>query len=528
MKIFISVLKLLLGLVLIFGGLLGVLTLIDFKPDEKLTIDIENKQTQQLALNQELTMTSFNIGYAGLDQDQDFFADGGSKSRAESLERVNANLTGIWDYLKGVDFDFLLLQEVDLNSSRSFNVDQLDFFKNKLPDFSYVYGVNYRVPWVPVPLANPMGKVESGIITFSKCAINKAYRYDLPGKEKWPVQIFELDRCFTESRLPVAGGGELVLINLHLSAFDAGGLIRQEQLSYLKAYMASEYAKGNHIILGGDWNHNLPGSDPYSFGASEEWPFWLQNLPEDFELVGFNWASDSETPTVRTLAEAYQPGFNFLAIIDGFLVSDNVEIVNVKTSNQRFAYSDHNPVTLTFKLIDSSRKDGTSMGKQINEIYIAGGCFWGVEKYFKLIPGVVATTVGYANGNTVNPTYADVTQRNTGHAETVHVKYDSAIVSLQELLDKYFMIIDPTAVNRQGNDIGVQYRTGVYYVDANDEPIIIAALEDLQEEYSAPIAIEVEPLDNYYLAEEYHQNYLEKNPDGYCHIAEKLYERAGD
>ena len=353
MKIFFGLIKLILGLLLIFGGLLGVLTLIDFKPDEKITIDIENKQTTQLELNKEMKITTFNIGYAGLGKEQDFFADGGTKSRAESLDHVNANLTGIWNYLQNVDFDFLLLQEVDLNSSRSFKVNQLDFFKNKLTDFSYVYGVNYRVPWVPVPLANPMGAVESGIITFTKYEIDNAYRYDLPGKEKWPVQIFELDRCFTESRLPIAGGGELVLINLHLSAFDEGGLIRQQQLSYLKAYMASEYAKGNHIILGGDWNHNLPGSDPYSFAATEEWPFWLQNLPEDFAVEGFNWASDSSTPTVRTLAESYQPGFNFLAIIDGFLVSDNVEVVDVAASNLNFVNSDHNPVMMTFILKDS-------------------------------------------------------------------------------------------------------------------------------------------------------------------------------
>lgn len=164
--------------------------------------------------------------------------------------------------------------------------------------------------------------------------------------------------------------------------------------------------------------------------------------------------------------------------------------------------------------------------ESIREIYIAGGCFWGVEKYFKLIPGVVSTTVGYANGNTVNPTYQDVCYRNTGHAEAVHVKYDSAKITLRELLDKFFVIIDPTAVNRQGNDIGAQYRTGIYYIDAGDKPIIADALQDLQEDYSAPIAVEFGPLENYYLAEEYHQNYLEKNPAGYCHIPESLYEKA--
>jgi endonuclease/exonuclease/phosphatase family metal-dependent hydrolase len=350
MKFIKGLIKLILVLLLLFGLLLGILTLTDFKPDEKVKLDINNNQNKQLTLNQEITMTSFNIGFAGLDKSQDFFADGGINSRAESKERVEANLAGIWNYLEKVDSDILFLQEVDLASSRSYKVNQLEFFSNKLADFSYIYGVNYRVPWVPVPLANPMGKVESGIMTFAKCKIEQAYRFDLPGKEKWPIQIFELDRCFTETRFKVETVGELVLINLHLSAFVEGGLIRQQQLGYLRDYLANESKKGNYIILGGDWNHNLPGSDPYYFEQSEEWPFWLQNLPADFTMEGFTWALDKDTPTVRTLARNYQPGYNFLAVIDGFLVSNNVEIINVVTGNEGFEYSDHNPVSITFML----------------------------------------------------------------------------------------------------------------------------------------------------------------------------------
>lgn len=338
------------GLLVVFGLLLITLTLTDFKPKEKIALEINNNQNELLELNQNLTVTTFNIGYAGLDKDQNFFADGGTNSRAESKERVESNLAGIWNYLKDINSDFLLLQEVDLNSSRSFEINQLDFLKERLNNYSYIYGVNYRVPWVPVPLTNPMGKVESGIMTFSKYEINQAYRYDLPGKEKWPIQLFELDRCFTESRFKVDSGDELVLVNLHLSAFDEGGLIRQQQLNYLKEYIENEFKKGNHLILGGDWNHNLPGSDPYRFEHSEEWPFWLQNLPEDFTLENFSWASNNTTPTVRTLAQEYLVGYNFLANIDGFLVSNNVEIIKVVTSDEGFEYSDHNPVTLTFVL----------------------------------------------------------------------------------------------------------------------------------------------------------------------------------
>jgi len=162
----------------------------------------------------------------------------------------------------------------------------------------------------------------------------------------------------------------------------------------------------------------------------------------------------------------------------------------------------------------------------IKEIYLAGGCFWGTEKYFSLINGVIGTEAGYANGNTKNPSYEDVCCRNTNHAETVKVLYDTTTVSLEFILNMYFEIIDPTSINRQGGDRGTQYRTGIYYTDAGDRDIIEKSIDKLSEKYSKPIAIEVMPLVNYYPAEEYHQKYLEKNPNGYCHISPEKYENA--
>ena len=150
-------------------------------------------------------------------------------------------------------------------------------------------------------------------------------------------------------------------------------------------------------------------------------------------------------------------------------------------------------------------------------VYLAGGCFWGCQKYFDLIPGVMETQVGYANGPTENPTYEDV-KHDSGHAETVRVVYDPQKLPLDALLEKYFLVIDPTAVNRQGWDAGIQYRTGIYYTDPADEEVIREALRSLAKKYDAPIAVECLPLQNFYPAEEYHQKYLEKNPGGYCHI----------
>lgn len=159
-------------------------------------------------------------------------------------------------------------------------------------------------------------------------------------------------------------------------------------------------------------------------------------------------------------------------------------------------------------------------------IYLAGGCFWGTEKYLASISGVLSTQVGYANGKTINPTYEDVCYRDTGHAETVRVEYDPNIASLEFLLELYYGVIDPVSINRQGGDSGVQYRTGIYYTDACDRPVIDRSLDQLQKRYQKPIAIEVKPLENFFPAEDYHQKYLDKNPNGYCHIGKEKFAKA--
>lgn len=157
-------------------------------------------------------------------------------------------------------------------------------------------------------------------------------------------------------------------------------------------------------------------------------------------------------------------------------------------------------------------------GKKLKEIWLAGGCFWGVEAYMARVYGVADVISGYANGKTESPTYEDVIYRKTGHAETVHVYYDPERVDLKELLSTFFKIIDPTALNRQGNDTGSQYRTGIYYQDKEDLTIIHEAIKEEQVNYNKPIITELLPLTNFHPAEEYHQDYLEKNPGGYCHI----------
>ncbi len=159
------------------------------------------------------------------------------------------------------------------------------------------------------------------------------------------------------------------------------------------------------------------------------------------------------------------------------------------------------------------------------EIYLAGGCFWGVEHYFKQFAGVVSTQVGYANGTTENPTYEQVCTDKTGFAETVRITYNPQQIPLDELLKRFFDIIDPTSLNQQGEDKGSQYRTGIYFTDPTNMPIIEKAWQEEQQKYSQTMVVEKLPLQNFYPAEEYHQHYLEKNPNGYCHIPRSFFKK---
>ena len=166
------------------------------------------------------------------------------------------------------------------------------------------------------------------------------------------------------------------------------------------------------------------------------------------------------------------------------------------------------------------------INSKTKEIYLAGGCFWGTEHFFKQVEGVVETEVGFANGHTENPTYKEVYTDETGYAETVRVRYNPDVASLEFLLQMFFKAIDPVSVNKQGHDEGTRYRTGIYYTDTEDLPVIDKVYAMEQQKYERPLAVEKQSLDRFYTAEDYHQDYLDKNPEGYCHLPQSLFEFA--
>jgi len=335
------------GVTLLLVGLyLAFMTASDYRPAPAVDLPVSNDQSDILERERPFTALTFNIGYCGMDAGADFFMDGGQGSGASSLEQTQENLERIAAFLVGEKADLALLQEVDVSASRSFHVDELGELRRRVTPGGSVFAFNYKVPWVPVPLFKPMGAVQSGLLAFSRFTVRSAVRRRLPGQEAWPRQLAELDRCAIELRLPLAGGGELVLIDLHLSAFDRGGRIRRQQLDFLRQRLLAEYRAGRHVIVGGDWNHGLPGG----FRTTMPPPSWYVELPQDFTPPGFRWAIDPARPTVRASSTPYRPGGSFTAAIDGFLVSANVEVRSVAVRDLGFRNSDHNPVGAEFVL----------------------------------------------------------------------------------------------------------------------------------------------------------------------------------
>lgn len=334
--------------VLIFGLFLLYSTVTWYNPPQKLILS-ENQKPDSLARDSVYSVISWNIGYSGLGDDMDFFYDGGKKVR-DSYERTVVNIDSITHFLKRESSNpFIFIQEIDVHSRRSYYTNQLDTFSTHLNEF-HSLALNYKVDFVPIPVTSPYGMVRSGIVTYSHFVPELSVRYAYSGSFDWPVRLFQLRRCMLVARYPLQGGKELVLINSHLSAFDKGDLKRQ-QMNYLREFILAEYAKGNFVVAGGDWNQSPPGFSLTTFGPDyQSESFLLTNVPAGFMPEGWKWAFDPTEPTNRYLIKAYKQGETFTSIIDFFLVSPNVEVIKNKTFNLNFRNSDHNPILMQFRL----------------------------------------------------------------------------------------------------------------------------------------------------------------------------------
>jgi len=340
-------------LVLSFIGLIVYAVATDYKPEDKeLIAQVENPSVLKDSLS--ISLLTWNIGYAGLDKDMDFFKDGGTKVITPE-DKCLDNISLIGDFLlKNDTVDYILLQEVDRNSKRSYRVDQYEKMAGILSGHHSFFAKNYDVFFVPVPPAKPMGKVLSGIAIFSKFAPESSTRYSLPGDFGFPTQLFYLNRCFMVNRYSIENGKELVLINTHNEAFDEGGNIRKAQMERLKEFILNEYNSGNYVIVGGDWNQYPPDFKP-DFAGNKEFTgqignFNLVGIEPDYMPGEWKWIYDPSTPTFRTLVAAYDPATTPTSVCDIFLISPNIESVSVKCHHLGFTNSDHNPVITQVKL----------------------------------------------------------------------------------------------------------------------------------------------------------------------------------
>jgi endonuclease/exonuclease/phosphatase family metal-dependent hydrolase len=338
----------LLALILCFVLFLVYSTLTYYNPPQKVNL-AENSFPDSIRCDSTLSILTWNIGYAGLGENMDFFYDGGKKVR-DTKERTQINLDSINHFLKrNSSRSFILVQELDLRSTRSYYINEMDALLAQSA-FNAAFASNYVVRFVPVPPTSPMGQVNSGILNLSKYTPKSSTRYGYPGKFGWPTRLFNLRRCMLVNRYLTSNGKEFLLINSHMSAFDDGSLKKQE-MQYLKDFVLAEYAKGNYVVVGGDWNQSPPNFPLTKFGENyQSEAFKLSNIEADFMPISWKWAFDSEAPSNRYLIDHYLPGKTFRCVLDFFLISPNVEVLQNKTYDLHFRNSDHNPTSMSFRL----------------------------------------------------------------------------------------------------------------------------------------------------------------------------------
>ena len=353
-KLLKAALSLLLVILIVAGGYVVYILTTYYRLEDNIVLNVQGNSEDLITTDTPYRIVTYNVGFGAYSSDYSFFMDGGTESRARSLEDAQANITGAAESVTALDADIYLFQEVDTDGTRSHHLNQYDLITELLPEnFSHVFAQNYDSPYLFYPFSSPIGANTSGIATYSAFYIASAVRRSLP-IEEGVMKFLDLDRCYSVSRLPTANGKELVIYNVHLSAYTSDGSIADEQLDLLFADMYKEFTSGNYVIAGGDFNKDLLGDSSAYFGIKlEEEAPWAQSFPEDSIPEGFCLVKplgDLEaTPSCR-LADAPYSKDNFVLTVDGFIVSTNVIAVYSEVCAVGFAYSDHNPVYLDFIL----------------------------------------------------------------------------------------------------------------------------------------------------------------------------------
>jgi len=351
-------LLILLGFILVVvGGYVGYISVQYYRIDDETAIVPETNQTGLLDVTDQYVITTYNIGFGAYDPEFSFFMDSGemltgekihgASGKAKNLEVVNTNTDGAIATVSAFDPDFLFFQEVDVKANRSYGVDQLAEIRANLTGYGSVFAENFHSAYLFYPFHDPIGKTQSGIVSFSKYQIDSAVRHQLPIDDSFPNKFFDLDRCFLLTRISTSSGIDLVLINIHMSAYDAGGLVRQAQLAALNVILEAE--KDNYVIVGGDFNHDIAGSINL-FPTEQKVPVWVYVLTQADLPEGYRFATANNVGTCRSSDMPYDPGVNYQAVIDGFIVNDKITTVSVTNIENDYLYSDHNPVKLTFGL----------------------------------------------------------------------------------------------------------------------------------------------------------------------------------
>lgn len=354
-KILLCFLLLLLAVILVVGGYFIYVFAVYYRiPDNTpLTPEGNNKEVVQLGV--EYTAMTYNIGFGAYTPEYSFFMDGGEYSRAFSKESVIEATNGSLSLVKAYDPDILLLQEVDVDSDRSYHVNQTELFRNGMngtASYSDVFCMNFDSPYLFYPVTDPHGKSVSGLMTFTKFEITSSLRRSFPVADS-VMKLVDLDRCYSVTRVPVENGRELVIFTIHMSAYGNSDEVRLGQKQMLKDDMEKEIGLGNYVICGGDFNHDLLAEEDTTEVRGWAYPFPRSFVPEGMHFAVDALSSEELNSVVFSCRDAdipYDPEKSYRILVDGFILSDNITQLDYYTVDNGFRYSDHNPVVLTFTI----------------------------------------------------------------------------------------------------------------------------------------------------------------------------------